>query len=115
MLSSSLFLFTGCEDRDPSILKIFIRNENKNILSGIDVRIVADLYSTPKHNDKGETNQAGYALFNLDDFFESNFEPKEAKVGDFKVYIQRQEGLELVGDVRVRGYQTTEETFILKD
>ena len=115
MLTSSLFLFTSCEDRDPSILKVFIRNEDKNILSGIDVRIVADLYSTPKHNDKAETNQAGYALFNLDDFFEANFESKEAKVGDFKVYIQRGSGLELIGDVRVRGYQTTEETFILED
>lgn len=112
---ASVFLFSSCEDRDPSLLKIYIRDANKNIISGMDVRIVALVANYPAHNDKANTNQAGYALFNLDDYFETNFEPKEAKVADFRVYVQRGSGLELKGDVRVRGYQTTEETFILED
>ena len=113
VLIVTVLMFSNCQDKEPSLVKIFIRNADGNIMSEVDVRLIADQVNSPAHSDKQLTNQAGYALFNLDTYFAANFEKREAKAADFIVYIKKDAGLQLVGDLRARGNQTTEETFKL--
>lgn len=112
-LSLMLIVFVGCQDKEPSLVKIYIRNADGNIMSEVDVRLIADQINSPSHSDQELTNQAGYVLFNLDMYFASNFEKREPKAADFIVYVKTNAGLQLVGELRARGNQTTEETFKL--
>lgn len=113
LLSLMILTFNSCQDKEPSLVKIFIRNADGNIMSEVDVRLIAEQINSPAHSDQTFTNQAGYALFNLDTYFAANFEKREAKAADFIVYVKTNAGLQLVGELRARGNQTTEETFKL--
>ncbi len=113
LLVGLLLSMNACQDDTPSLVKIYIRTADGNIMSEVDVRLIADQVNSPAHSDKQFTNQAGYALFNLDIYFAANFEKREAKAADFIVYVRTDEGLKLVGDLRARGNQTTEATFLL--
>jgi hypothetical protein len=114
LLFSLLILsFSSCQEDAPSLVKIYIRNAAGNIMSEVDVRLIADQVNSPAFSDEALTNQSGYALFNLDTYFAANFEKREAKAADFIVYVMTDNGLQLVGDLRARGNQTTEETFNL--
>lgn len=111
-LTMLLVAFTsfGCQEKDPALLKINLLNSEGDFVSEVDVIIIADEYSTPEYNDEATTNQAGYALFNLDQHFSTY--GKEVKAGDFKINA-RINGVTYLGTVRARGYRTTEETFYL--
>lgn len=110
LLLATIVSFSGCQEKEPSLLKIYLRTADGNIVSDVDVILIADEYSTPKYNDEETTNQSGFALFNLDMHFKTY--GKEAKAGDFKINA-RVNGVTYLGTVRARGYTTTEETFYL--
>lgn len=110
VLIAAFTSLSGCQEKEPSLLKIYLRTAEGNIVSDVDIILIADEYSTPKYNDEETTNQAGYALFNLDMHFKTY--DKEAKAGDFKINA-RINGVTYLGTVRARGYTTTEETFYL--
>lgn len=112
-LAFTIAIFTtivGCQEKDPSILKINLLKKDGKPIADTDVILVADEYSTPKYNDEATTNQSGSALFNLDMHFKTY--DKKAKAGDFKINV-RIDGVTYLGTVRARGYTKTEETFYL--
>lgn len=110
LLLVSFTALNGCQEKDPSLLKIYLRTAEGNIVSDVDIILIADEYSTPEYNDEQTTNQSGFALFDLDMHFKTY--GKEAKAGDFKINA-RINGVTYLGTVRARGYTTTEETFYL--
>lgn len=110
LLLVSFTALNGCQEKDPSLLKIYLRTADGNIVSDVDIILIADEYSTPEYNDEQTTNQSGFALFDLDMHFKTY--GKEAKAGDFKINA-RVNGVTYLGTVRARGYTTTEETFYL--
>ena len=110
LLLVSFTALNGCQEKDPSLLKIYLRTADGNIVSDVDIILIADEYSTPEYNDEQTTNQSGFALFDLDMHFKTY--GKEAKAGDFKINA-RINGVTYLGTVRARGYTTTEETFYL--
>lgn len=113
LITLTLLTFNSCKEDEPSLVKIYIRNAGGNIMSEVDVRLIADQVNSPAYSDEGLTNQAGYVVFNLDTYFAANFEKREAKAADFIVYVKTDNGLQLVGELRARGNQTTEETYNL--
>jgi len=75
----------GCTSKDPSILKIYVRNFNNTLEKNANVLIVLKSETLPEYYLNALTNDNGFATFNLDEFF-SQFSGKEDKVADFKAY-----------------------------
>ncbi len=110
----ALFFLSACKDKDPSVLKVFVRSYNNELLQNARVIIVADQFSnpaTPPHVDTVLTNSSGYALFNMDEFFEGK--KKEEATGYFDIKVKR-DLLQGVGYVRCRAHITAVETVAIQ-
>lgn len=92
-------LFFGCRPKDPSILKIYVRNYDNILEKDAEVIIVLKSENLPEYFLSTTTNEFGYATFNLDAFFEQ-FSAKEEKVADFKAHALSVNNK--AGDVMVR-------------
>ena len=89
----------GCKPKDPSMLKIYVRNYNNALEVEADVLIVLKSETLPEYYLNGITNDSGFASFNLDEFF-SQFSSDQDKVADFKVYATSKTNKQ--GDIMVR-------------
>jgi hypothetical protein len=84
-------LLIGCKPKDPSILKVYVRNYNNILEKEAEVILVLKSEVLSEFYLTSITNMNGYAVFNLDEFF-SQFAPKEEKVADFKAYATSKNG-----------------------
>jgi len=109
------FLFS-CQEKDPSIAKIFVRNNNNILVEDVDVMLVAEPSATPVFNETARTGQAGYAVFNLDPVFDQ-FTRKEKKerMGEFKIYLPSDTGIVKMGEITSRPHITAVKTIFLPD
>jgi hypothetical protein len=65
-------ILSSCKPDAPSVLKIFIRSANNELLEGAEVVIIGDPKSNPPtgaYVDTLLTNSSGYAEFNLEPYF----------------------------------------------
>lgn len=108
-----LSLSLGCQTKDPSILKIYVRNYNNILEKEADVMIVLKSEVLTEYHLTTVTNDNGYATFNLDEFF-GQFSTKEEKVADFKVYATSKTNKK--GDImaRPRAHLTSSNTIKLE-
>jgi hypothetical protein len=63
----------GCKNDDPSVLKIFVRSENNELLNGAQVVVIGDPNSNPATMEYVDTlfsNGSGFAQFNMADYFD---------------------------------------------
>jgi hypothetical protein len=70
-LISLLIVLASCK-KDPSILKVFVRSYNNELVSNAKVVIIGDVNSdpaTPAYVDTVQTNSSGFAYFEMEDFF----------------------------------------------
>lgn len=106
-------LFLGCAPKDPSIVKIYVRNYDNILEKDAEVIIVLKSDKLPAYNLTSQTNEFGYATFNLDVFFEQ-FSSKDEKVADFKAHALSTNNK--TGDVmiRPRAHITTSNTIKLE-
>ncbi len=105
-----LGLFSACKNKDASIIKIFVRSASNALLEDVQVVIVGDVNSNPAtmaYVDTAFTNSSGYALFNMDSFFELAGE--DNKTGYFDVIV-KQNGLQGTEYIRGSAHITTVET-----
>lgn len=105
----------GCNKKDPSIIKVFVRSSNNTLLQDAKVVIVADVNSDPPteaYVDTLMTNSAGFASFDMADFFGEK--PKKGSTGYFDI-IARKDGKEGIGRIRCRAYITNVETVVLEE
>ncbi|TSJ46589.1 hypothetical protein [Fluviicola chungangensis] len=70
-LISILLVLSSCK-KDPSILKVFVRSTNNELVSNAKVVIIGDVNSdpaTPEYVDTVQTNTSGFAYFDMEEFF----------------------------------------------
>ncbi|MFA5574011.1 MAG: hypothetical protein WC994_03030 [Brumimicrobium sp.] len=110
-----MFGFTSCQDKDPSILKVYVRTNSHVLTEGAMVRIVGDKSKdTPEFFAEKKTNESGAALFNLDDLFDS-YDKKADKVAYFTVYARDTAAVYTIDKARAKANLTSTTTIILEE
>jgi hypothetical protein len=112
-LGLMLSLFSGCENKDPSILKVFVRSSSNALVAGAKVVIVADVSSNPPtmaYVDTLYTNFSGFVTFDMDDFF--TVAGPETSTGYFDILAEKNNKLG-EGYIRCRKHLTAVETVFL--
>ncbi len=105
-----LLLANACKSKDPSVLKVFVRSNNNELLSGVKVIIIADVDSepaTPAYVDTVITNTSGFALFDMEEFYAEL--GKKETTGYFDI-IAKTDVVQGTGYTRCRKNITTVET-----
>lgn len=88
-LTAMILVLTACKNKDPSVLKVFVRSSNNELVNGAQVIIIADVDSdppTPAYVDTVLTNSSGFAYFNMDDFFKDL--GKKETTGYFDILVK---------------------------
>lgn len=109
-LTAMLLVLNSCKNKDPSVLKVFVRNESNELLAGAKVIIVADVNSdppSPAFVDTVLTNASGFAYFDIGDFVDAM--DKDQTTGYFNV-LAKKDTRDGTAYVRVRAHITTVNT-----
>ncbi|MDR0802621.1 hypothetical protein [Fluviicola sp.] len=105
LLVSVLLVLSSCK-KDPSILKVFVRSSNNELVNNAKVIIIADVNSepaTPAYVDTVQTNSSGFAYFDMNEFF-SKLGKKET-IGYFDILVKRDPS-QGTGYIRCRAHIT---------
>lgn len=111
-LVSILLVMASCK-KDPSVLKVFVRSSNNELVSNAKVVIIGDVNSdpaTPEYVDTVQTNSSGFAYFDMEEFF-SKLGKKET-TGYFDVLVKKDTS-EGSGYIRCRARITNVLTVII--
>ena len=87
---SILSTFSACKNKDASVLKIYIRSKNNELLADTKVVIIGDVKSNPptkEYVDTASTNASGYATFDMQPYFDLAGE-KENPTGYFDIVFK---------------------------
>jgi hypothetical protein len=109
-----LLTMTGCENKDPSSLKIYVRSASNELVADAQVVIIGDVESDPPtqpHVDTLKTNVSGFAAFPLDEYFENAGEDNPLAYFDVLVKKNNMSGTEYV---RCRTHMTAVKTVIIQ-
>jgi hypothetical protein len=109
-LFSLIIVLSACSSKDPSVLKIYVRDENNELMSGVKVVIIGDTKSEPPtidYVDTSFTNAQGIAQYDMEEFFTTS--GKSVKSGYFNVLAKFGEK-QAKGKVRVKKNIVTTET-----
>ena len=112
MMFVSILFFQSCE-KDPSIMKIFVRSASNELVEGAKVIIIGDVNSNPEtlpYVDTVVTNGSGFATFNLDAYYDNA--GKEHTVSYYDI-ISIMEPKVATGYIRSRVNTTAVETVYL--
>jgi len=104
----------SCKSKDPSILKVFVRNETNGLVGNAKVVIFSDKYSSPptkEFDDTLMTNSSGFAEFNMDQFFADAH--KDSTTGYFNI-LARKDVSEGKGYIQCRAHLTAVQTVYIK-
>lgn len=113
-LTAMLLVLNGCKNKDPSVLKVFVRSSNNELMPNARVVIIADIYSnppTPEYVDTVLTNSSGFALFEMDEFFDGLEKGEETGYFDILATKNLSEG---TGSIRCRAHITSVQTVKLQ-
>lgn len=109
-----LFLSVGfiqsCKNKNPSVVKVYVRSASNDVVEGAKVIIIGDPSSNPPTNnyvDTVVTNDSGFAYFNVAPYFEEAGE--DAEIAYFDV-IAKTVTKQTSGYVRSRIHTTAVET-----
>jgi hypothetical protein len=114
-LYSLLILFvigivTSCKNDDPSILKVYVRDINNDLLPKAQVIIIGDTKSNPPTADYVDTlftDALGVAVFDMEDFYKIS--ESSVTSGFFDIIVKHQTNV-ATGDVRVKKHITSVQT-----
>lgn len=108
------FAMSACENKKPSILKVYVRSSNNELLSGAKVVVIGDVNSDPatkEYVDTVQSNNAGFAEINMQPYYDM-LGKKEDPIGYFDV-IAKKDNKEGSGYIRCRGHITNVLTVML--
>lgn len=113
-MTAMVLVLTACKNKDPSIMKVFVRNANNELVTNAEVMIVADVNSnppTPEYVDKVFSNTSGFAQFDMAPFFDAL--GKDESTGYFDIYVTKnpEQGHEYT---HARAHITTVETVYIE-
>ncbi|MGB0934353.1 MAG: hypothetical protein ACPGU5_08720 [Lishizhenia sp.] len=114
LILSSGFIITSCKNKDESIAKIFVRNSNSQLIRDAQVVIIADVNSdpaTPEYVDTMQTNESGFASFDLERLFDQ-YGKKDDKVAFFDIIVKFDDK-QANGEIKARANITAVETIAL--
>jgi len=109
-----LLVISACKNKNPSVLKVFVRSSNNELMANAKVIIIADVNSnppTPAYVDTVMTNTSGFAYFDLEDFFSGL--DKGVTTGYFDI-IAKKDVRQGDGYVHCRAHITSVETVYLE-
>ena len=109
-----MLVFSGCKNKNPSVLKVFVRSSNNELMSNAKVIIIADQDSdppTPAYVDTVMANTSGFAYFEMDEFFDAL--GKKETTGYFDI-IAKKDLTQGTGYVHCRAHITSVETVYLE-
>lgn len=111
MMVLSLGVLHSCKNKNPSVVKIFVRSASNELVSGAKVVIIGDVNSDPAtlaYVDTVITNGSGFAYFNVQPYYDMAGE-KENPVAYFDI-IAKTDTKTQTGSIRSRVHTTAVET-----
>lgn len=109
----SIGFLQSCKNKNPSVIKIFVRSASNELVEGAKVVIIGDLSSNPptnEHVDTLITNSSGFATFDMSEYYESAGEDVEIAYFDIVAKFGTKQ---VLGYVRSRIHTTAVETVFL--
>ena len=113
-MALSIGFLQSCKNKDPSIVKVYVRSESNALLSGVKVILIGDQSSDPAtnaHVDTVITNESGFATFSLNEHFEAG--DKSYEVAYFDIIAKTTEKIG-TGYIRARVHTTAVETVVIQ-
>lgn len=112
-LLSLLITITSCEPKDSAILKVFVRSSTNQLVNGAKVIVIGDQQSNPPTKefvDTSYTNSSGFAVVDMDQYFNTSGE--DNTTGYFDILVKYNNKL-ATGYSRCRIHTTSVETIYL--
>jgi len=113
-LTAMILVLNSCKNKDPSVMKVFVRNESNELITNAKVIIIADVNSTPAtpaYVDTVMTNSSGFAYFEMDEFFDGL--DKDQTTGYFDV-LGKKDTRQGSDYVKARAHITTVSTVYIQ-
>lgn len=110
----SLGILHSCKNKNPSVVKIFVRSASNELVPGAKVVIIGDPSSNPPtmlYVDTVVTNESGFAYFNVQPYYDEAGE-EENPIAYFDVVVKTDTKTAL-GYIRSRVHTTAVETIHL--
>ena len=111
----SIGFLNSCKNKDPSVVKIFVRDPNSSnlLVEGAKVIIIGDVNSNPatlSYVDTVVTNSSGFAYFNVQPHYDMG--DKDYTVAYFDIVVKK-DSKSATGTIRSRVHTTAVETVYL--
>lgn len=106
----SVVSLSSCKDKEPSFAKVYVRSSSNELLSDVQVVLIADKdknESDSEYVDTLITNSSGYAEFNIGKYYEQT--DKSVKIANFDIVCKKSD-LQGAGSIRTRVNTTAVET-----
>lgn len=114
-VSLLVMMLHSCTDKEPSILKVYVRSSDYILTEGALVRLVGDISKgTPEFYDEKRSNDAGTVIFNLDELFDF-YGKDDEKVAYFNVYAKDTTNTFTISKARAKANLTSTHTIVLED
>lgn len=110
----SLGVLHSCKNKNPSVIKVFVRSASNELVSGAKVVIIGDVNSNPAtmaYVDTVVTNESGFAYFNVQTYYDEAGE-EENPVAYFDI-VAKTDTKTTMGYIRSRVHTTAVETVFL--
>ncbi len=114
LLALTIGFAQSCKNKEPSVVKVFVRNQSNQLVSGAKVIIVGDVTSNPPtiaYVDTVITNQSGFAYFNVEPHYDLG--DKDYEVAYFDIIVQTS-AFSGSGRIRSRIHTTAVETVYIQ-
>ncbi|MBL4861654.1 MAG: hypothetical protein JKY09_01365 [Crocinitomicaceae bacterium] len=114
LLVLSVALVQSCKNKNPSVIKIFVRSPSNDLVEGAKVVIIGDLSSNPAtqaYVDTVITNGSGFAYFNVQPYYDAAGE-EDNPIGFFDIVVKTATKT-AHGYIRSRVHTTAVETVFL--
>lgn len=114
MMVLSFGFLHSCKNKNPSVVKVFVRSASNELVSGAKVVIIGDLSSNPatqEYVDTIITNESGFAYFNVQPYYDAAGE-EDNPVAYFDI-IAKTATKQANGSIRSRVHTTAVETVFL--
>lgn len=111
-----LLILSGCESKDPSILKVYVRTASNGLVDNARVVVIGDQQSNPATMDFVDTiytNSSGFATINMDQYFDKLPNSNKNTTGYFDLIVDK-DTTSGVGQAKCKIHTTTVETVIIQ-
>lgn len=103
----------SCKNKNPSVIKIFVRSGSNELVEGAKVVIIGDPASNPptmEYVDTVITNGSGFAYFNMEEYYSAAGKDNDVAYFDIIAKTATKQGS---GRIRSRVHTTAVETIFL--